>query len=670
MVTFQQQKQKVLQLFQSALTLAKAQQVPDIQQHLEEAEKHLSAGKLYVVVCGEFKQGKSSLLNAFLNESNLFPVDVDITTNLVSTITYGEQEKISVVLGEGGNEKIEQIQREDIPNYVTEQRNKANVRQARLLIIEAPNPQLKEGLVLVDTPGAGSLSTQHTAITYAFIPTADAILFVSDALSPLSAKELEFIRERILPHCQNLIFVVTKTDAVTDATAVVESDREKLAQVLERPAKDITIIPVSSSLKLEYLKSRDRTDLDESNFPDLENAVWKLIGAQQGQILLLRALSELGRGVAEMKQPIQIEWDAYQQKTQQELDALEREGQDARMHLQKLLEENAEWQTQLNYGIEDIRDATLRLFRKEFGTIRAQADRYLDDTSLLSRPQDIASLIETDIDALMAKLGQDLSEQSATLHGTIETATGLNLNPFETGALTFAKAELNPMDEPISKSGWWEKTLNVSRNALYNATPGTIAGGLLGGAVGCILGFFAGGLGAVPGAQWGAAVGAALGNLGGIATGAKQGLSQIQDKEKSVVKAKVSKIIGKFIEDSQQLCQEALSKMVKSLSRSMKEELTQQIKREKEAKERTLRSLQEARKLSQEEVSQRMKTLQAPLQQLEQLQQQIGQLAEATMEAPQTTGIPEHPTVFTAQVQDVQPTAVVGAVDYGDWAER
>jgi putative ribosome biogenesis GTPase RsgA len=42
--------------------------------------------------------------------------------------------------------------------------------------MESPNPQLKEGLVLVDTPGIGSLNTEHTAITYAFIPNADAIL--------------------------------------------------------------------------------------------------------------------------------------------------------------------------------------------------------------------------------------------------------------------------------------------------------------------------------------------------------------------------------------------------------------------------------------------------------------------------------------------------------------
>ena len=105
-------------------------------------------GKLFVVVAGEFKQGKSSLLNAFLNKTEIFSVDIDITTNLVSTITYGKDERVSVVLGESGKETIKQIAKSDIPDYVTEQRNVKNAKQAKMLTIESPNPQLKEGLPL------------------------------------------------------------------------------------------------------------------------------------------------------------------------------------------------------------------------------------------------------------------------------------------------------------------------------------------------------------------------------------------------------------------------------------------------------------------------------------------------------------------------------------------
>jgi tRNA U34 5-carboxymethylaminomethyl modifying GTPase MnmE/TrmE len=68
MATYQQYKQQVLQLFDRAVSLAVHYRYPDTQKHLEEAKKHLEQGKLFVVVCGEFRQGKSSLLNALLNE--------------------------------------------------------------------------------------------------------------------------------------------------------------------------------------------------------------------------------------------------------------------------------------------------------------------------------------------------------------------------------------------------------------------------------------------------------------------------------------------------------------------------------------------------------------------------------------------------------------------------
>jgi GTPase Era involved in 16S rRNA processing len=148
--------------------------------------------------------------------------------------------------------------------------------------IEAPNAQLKQGLTLVNTPGIGALYAQHTNITYAFIPNADAILFVRDTVKPLSEIDLRFIKERILPYTQDIIFVLTKKDQVKDYQALLEDNRKKLAATLESPAEQITIIPVSSLAKRDYLRSHDPEDLEESNFPLLENTLWQFVGAHRG----------------------------------------------------------------------------------------------------------------------------------------------------------------------------------------------------------------------------------------------------------------------------------------------------------------------------------------------------------------------------------------------------
>lgn len=675
MKSYQQQKQQVMNLFDSALDLAGKHNNKDVERHLRKAAKNLAEGKMFVVVCGEFKQGKSSLMNALLNEPGLFPVDVDITTNLVSTISYGKKEKITVFLGEPGKEKAKRIQRAQIPDYVTEQRNQENVRQARMLTIEAPNEQLKDGLVLVDTPGVGGLNTEHSAIAYAFIPNADAILFVSDALAPLSVKELEFV-EMIAGHCQHLIFVVTKIDAKMDYETVVENNRQKLAQVLERSGNEIPIIPVSSHAKLAYLESEDSEDLEESNFALLESQLWSLLGEQRGYIMLMPALGELGRAIVEMKEPLQAEAKTYQQHNQPEkAQMMERQFQEAKERLETLQEHNAKWRLQLSDGLRDIRTGLQQQLQKEFVQIRYQADRYLENEHLLSSPEQIGSLLEQDFHLLLSKLNQEISQQAATLYGQLEQATGLDINrlegdllaPVEPKALVKKEwlAPVDPRDSQIKKSNWWEKSLSATRNGYFNLQAGAIVGGLLGGLAGLIFGGV--------GIGMGIGLGIGLGGIAGSTTGVKEGLSQIREKEMAVARREISKLLKPYLEENRLLCTDTLEQAITKLERSMRDELTSQLKREQQRSERTLRSIKKARQLSQKQASERAKALQRPLQQLNQLQKRVEQLASAIVAQQEaaTKALPvvvESPQIVIDDTPE-QASATVGT-DYGGWADE
>ena len=657
MANYQQQKQKVLQLFKPAKTLAEGQKNIEIKQSLEEVEKRLIEEKLFVVVCGEFKQGKSSLMNALLNEPELFPVDVDITTNLVSSITYGETEKITVVLGESGKEQSQEIQRAEIPNYVTEQHNKGNFHQAKMLILQSPNPQLKEGLVLVDTPGVGSLNVEHTAVTYAFIPNADAIIFVSDALAPLSAKELDFITERIVPYCQNLIFVVTKIDAVGNYENIIASNQEKLAQLLKRPDSEISIIPVSSSLKLDYLKSQETEDLEDSNFQQLENELWGLISQQRGKILLIKALTELGRAVNEIKAPIQVEWETYQQQSKQELEKSERQLQATKERLASLQENNADWLTQLSYGLQDIRKQSIHQFDIGFDKVHHKANEYLDDNRLLKNPTEIASLLEGDINGLMSNLGKLLTQETAELYTNIESASKLNLNPLQIDDLEWEKAAISLPNGKNKRTGLFEKSVVIVRNIGFTATPGAMIGQFLGGIAGAAIGTLFGGVWAGPGMVIGQTLGGSLAGLAGAKLGFDQSVSQIKDKDRR----EVSKFILPYIKQSQMLCRKVLDDAIVDLEQSIREELRNQIKREKNNCDRTLRSLQEARQRSQAQVQQRTQELQVILPQINQLQKNIQQLAQVTV----TMGTVSD----TKQKTEVaQPVTTVGG-EKGSWAD-
>lgn len=648
MISFQQRKPQVLRLFNDAIALGRKRTDQAVIDQLTAAAKHLEDGKLLVVVAGEFKQGKSSLINALINEPGLFPVDIDITTNLVSTITYGQQETISVLLGERGKEKVQMIQRNEIPDYVTEQRNRSNARQARMLVMETPNSELKQGLVLVDTPGVGGLNVEHTEVAYAFIPNADAVLFVSDAFAPLSSKELDFVK-LISRHCQNLIFVVTKADAAEDYHTIVANNREKLSQVLATP--NLSIIPVSSRAKLSYLKSQDSEDLEDSNFAALEQQLWQLLNQQRGQILLGRALGELGRCLAELHLPLRSEWEAYQQHTQAELNRLEQQFEEARSRSQELLNNSAAWRTRMSDGLTDIRSNVMETFQAGFAQIRVQTEAYLEDDRLIDNPEQIAGLVEVDIDALVTQLGEELSHQAARLHAQLEASTGLNLNPYEVDVLTWEKGNCQSIAQ-MQRAGWWEKTLSVTRSSMFNGTTGSTIGGLIGGVVGAGIGLLLGGIGAGPGAYIGSGIGAAIAGVSGLTTGARQGLRQIREQDRSLARREISRIIKPYIDQAQRSCNAALNETSKQLERSMRDELTTQIKRSQEVYERSLKSIQNSRRLSQEQATLKAAELSVPLQQVSQLQQATEALTKAVM---------EHSTVSPPEPDESN--------DYGDWAD-
>jgi predicted GTPase len=629
---YQGRKQEILDLFASLRSFAQKQNEQGYVKQLDEAIKRLDEGKLLVVVCGEFKEGKSSLINALLNEASddLFPVDSDIATGLVSTISYGEQEKITVIIGEPGQEKQKQIKREEINDYANEQHNKGNIQQARMLVAEVPNSQLKDGLVLVDTPGVGGLNTRHTGITYAFIPNSDVVLFVSDVTAPLKAKELEFVK-MIARHCQNLIFVVTKIDMKSRAEyeEVVENNREKLAQVLERPSDRIEIIPISSHNKLAYLKSGDGEDLEDSNFRVLEEKLWQLLNSEKGYILLMRALGEVKPILDEMKIGLQAEFEGCQQRTAQELKNLELQFQEEQERLKGLQAKSSAWQPELNFGLKKINGVVRSFLRDGFVKIRRFAEEYIDNAGMAGNSKEIAGLVEADIDALMSDMGKKLSNEATNLYIQIERVTGLDMDRYRIGILDWEKSQVSVGDVDIKQTGLWEKSLTATRNSMFNAT----AGGMIGGILGTVVGSLFGGVGALPGGI----IGTKLGSLFGGFSGLKQGVKQISEKDMVNAKRELSKVIERYITDCQQLCTDSVDGIILDLERSMQEQLLGQIRRKREMCDRTFQTIQESRKLTQEQAAQKAKELAIPLETLKQLYKRVETLGQTIVTEKEAT---------------------------------
>ncbi len=175
--------------------------------------ERVSEGRFYVACIGQFKRGKSSVLNALVGDSVL-PTGVVPVTTVPTIVRYGSHAAARVRFEAAG--RWTDIPVKSIDEYVSEEKNPENAKHVAALEIFVPSPLLATGMAFVDTPGLGSVFTGNSAATQAFIPHIDAALVVIGADPPLAGEELVLV-ETVARHVQDLIITVNKADRTTDA---------------------------------------------------------------------------------------------------------------------------------------------------------------------------------------------------------------------------------------------------------------------------------------------------------------------------------------------------------------------------------------------------------------------------------------------------------------------
>jgi GTP-binding protein EngB required for normal cell division len=145
---------------------------------------------LEVALFGRVSSGKSSLLNALL-DTDVLPVGVNPITAVPTRLRYGSAIRVAVTYGDGRNEIIPV---EQLAGLVTEQGNPGNLRNVVRALVEVPSRRLKQGIVLVDTPGLGSLARKGAAETLAYLPVCDLALLLIDAGTTLDEEDIGTLR--------------------------------------------------------------------------------------------------------------------------------------------------------------------------------------------------------------------------------------------------------------------------------------------------------------------------------------------------------------------------------------------------------------------------------------------------------------------------------------------
>lgn len=206
-----------------------------------ELDQRLREQRFHLAVLGQFKRGKSSLLNALLG-ANVLPVGVVPVTSVPTFIEHNASPSLRVEYENGANETLEI---KELSAFVTEKENPHNRRAVKRVVIRTPCPMLDNGVVLIDTPGIGSTHIHNTETTLNVLPHCDAAIFVVSTDPPITEAELDFLR-----HACSLIdrfFVVLNKIDLLNADDRLES-QQFLSDVLhtKTAVKDNTVWALST----------------------------------------------------------------------------------------------------------------------------------------------------------------------------------------------------------------------------------------------------------------------------------------------------------------------------------------------------------------------------------------------------------------------------------------
>lgn len=342
-------------MIERASELVAAVDREDLQRRLAAARERFDDPTTRVLVVGEFKQGKSALVNALVN-APVCQVGDDVATAVPTVVSWAQSPTATLVEGDeqldDEGEAPLRTTRREVPLERFDQEIRlatGTERRQRLLHAEAGLPReiLSGGLTLIDTPGVGGLRTSHAAATVAALPSADAVLFVSDASAELSAAELKFLHD-VVDACPHVTCVMSKTDIAPEWRRLADINRDHLRDA----GIDATVVPVSSVLRDAAMRSKDVALNEESGFPELVRVLRQGILAHSRDLARQTLTQDVRLVSRHLRLAVESELDALQNP--EELPARIADLERAKAQADALRNRGSRWQVTLGDGMTDL----------------------------------------------------------------------------------------------------------------------------------------------------------------------------------------------------------------------------------------------------------------------------------------------------------------------------
>ena len=314
--------------------------IENIYENIEDLYNEIKDELTFNVLClGDFSSGKSTFINKFFIKKDVLPTNVTTTTAKLTILKYGEKEKIVIKYEDNNSKEITENFENILKDTVAKGGN--NLENIDYVEIYINSEYLKDGIIIVDSPGLNDPETERMKVTFKYIDRADCVLYLLNGLQAWKRSEKEFLEERILKKedLDKIFFLLNFWDLISEEQreGLIEYVQEEMKKSLEiaksELGKDISdppLIPISS-------KTCD-------NFENLKEVLFNYFVSKKGEKILeskYKKLDLLKNKIKELiKESIKIQRKEIQElddsllKLKKEIEKLEKEVENFRANLE------------------------------------------------------------------------------------------------------------------------------------------------------------------------------------------------------------------------------------------------------------------------------------------------------------------------------------------------
>lgn len=380
-----------------------------------------------VVVMGEVKRGKSSLVNALIAQPDLLPVDVLTCTSAPIRVAVSHDGPVvpQVTLVRGTEREM--ILATELARWVTvdgvgslQGNTNAGLEEAQdppsSAEISVRYPEM-DGITVVDTPGVGGLDKRAVTAALQEARHAGVLLMVCDASTPITAPEMDILRQAH-DSVGGVIVAVTKTDKNTRRWRAIVEDNKRL--ISSHMGIDVPVVGVSSLRALDAARCIDparRAELERrSGIAQLRSQLRAQLRqpAAMGQRAALQSITTTLTGIAETVRD-DIRLLAESSTAVEQLEA-------EKTTLERLREESSEFEQRFQRDLAVARTRVTEGLDKALEEVRHEWTQQINADSLRvlrSKPQVFTSQIETELAVVMedtvGAMVEEISELASAL---------------------------------------------------------------------------------------------------------------------------------------------------------------------------------------------------------------------------------------------------------------